>query len=103
MDARSGGESRCDSGEYRNKDVEDFTPNVFVFHDIKFKFYKWYFNSLPLFEGTPSKTEGELVDSNANQKFLPCLRGGGPRSGGGVGIHQLSAITDPSVATRHLP
>jgi hypothetical protein len=26
MDARSGGESRCDSGEYRNKDVQDFTP-----------------------------------------------------------------------------
>ena len=52
--------SGCDSGEYRDNDVEDFTPNVFVFHDIKFKFYKWYFNSLPLFEGTPSKTEGEL-------------------------------------------
>ena len=45
-------------------------------------------NSLPLSEGTPSKTEGEPVDSNANQKFLPCLRGGGPRSGGGV-KHQL--------------
>ena len=42
-------------------------------------------NSLPLSEGTPFKTEGELADSNANQKFLPCLRGGGPRSGGGVG------------------
>ena len=42
-------------------------------------------NSLPLSEGTPSKTEGEPTDSNANQKFLPCLRGGGPRSGGGVG------------------
>ena len=28
-------------------------------------------NSLPLFEGTPSKTEGEFADSNANQKFLP--------------------------------
>ena len=27
-------------------------------------------------------------DSNANQKFLPCLRGGGPRSGGGVGKEQ---------------
>ena len=74
------------------------------------------FNSLPLFEGThdsvaqstvlPSlstnghlvhslkasfaKTEGELADSNANQKFLPCLRGGGPRSGGGVGEAQES-------------
>ena len=47
-------------------------------------------NSLPLSEGTPSKTEGELVDSNANQKFLPCLRGGGPRSGGGVGEAQES-------------
>ena len=42
-------------------------------------------NSLPLSEGTPSKTEGEPTDSIANQKFLPCLRGGGPRSGGGVG------------------
>ena len=47
-------------------------------------------NSLPLSEGTPSKTEGEPVDSNANQKFLPCLRGGGPRSGGGVGEAQES-------------
>ena len=44
-----------------------------------------YSNSLPLSEGTPSRTEGELADSNANQKFLPCLRGGGPRSGEGVG------------------
>ena len=26
MDARSGGESRCDSGEYRDEDVQDFTP-----------------------------------------------------------------------------
>ena len=62
LDPDAGGyaESGCDSGEYRDKDVEDFTPNVFVFHDIKFKFYKWYFNSLPLFEGTPSKPEGEL-------------------------------------------
>ena len=32
-------------------------------------------NSLPLSEGTPSKTEGELVDSNANQKFLPLSKG----------------------------
>ena len=47
-------------------------------------------DSLPLSEGTPSKTEGELTDSNANQKLLPCLRGGGPRSGGGVGEAQES-------------
>ena len=46
---------------------------------------RMFSNSLPLFEGTPSKTEGEPMNSNANQKFLPCLRGGGPRSGGGVG------------------
>ena len=59
-DAGGYAKSGCDSGEYRDKDVEDFTPNVFVFHGIKFKFYKWYFNSLPLFEGTPSKPEGEL-------------------------------------------
>ena len=26
MDARSGGESRCDSGKYRDEDVQDFTP-----------------------------------------------------------------------------
>ena len=48
------------------------------------------FNSLPLFEGTPSKTEGELLDSKVTEKFLPCLRGGGPRSGGGVGEAQES-------------
>ena len=30
MDARSGGESRCDSGEYRDEDVQDFTPKGFV-------------------------------------------------------------------------
>ena len=34
-------------------------------------------------------------DSNANQKFLPCLRGGGPRSGGGVGKEQHD-ITYPT-------
>ena len=34
MDARSGGESRCDSGEYRDEDVQDFTPKRFVFHDV---------------------------------------------------------------------
>jgi hypothetical protein len=34
MDARSGGESRCDSGEYRDEDVQDFTPKCFVFHDF---------------------------------------------------------------------
>ena len=36
MDARSGGESRCDSGKYRDEDVQDFTPKCFVFHDFKF-------------------------------------------------------------------
>jgi hypothetical protein len=36
MDARSGGESRCDSGKYRDEDVQDFTPKRFVFHDFKF-------------------------------------------------------------------
>ena len=29
-DAGGYAESGCDSGEYRDKDVEDFTPNVFV-------------------------------------------------------------------------
>ena len=36
MDARCRGESRCNSGEYRNEDVQDFTPKRFVFHDFKF-------------------------------------------------------------------
>ena len=49
---------------------------------------RMFSNSLPLFEGTPSKTEGELLDSKVTEKFLPCLRGGGPRSGGGVGKEQ---------------
>ena len=35
MDARSGGESRCDSGEYRDEDVQDFTPKGFVFHSFQ--------------------------------------------------------------------
>ena len=30
MDARSGGESRCNSGEYRDEDVQDFTPECLV-------------------------------------------------------------------------
>jgi hypothetical protein len=29
-DAGGYAESGCDSGQYRDKDVEDFTPNVFV-------------------------------------------------------------------------
>ena len=36
MDARCRGESRCNSGEYRDEDVQDFTPKCFVFHDFKF-------------------------------------------------------------------
>ena len=47
-----------------------------------------YSNSLPLFEGTPSKTEGEFLDSKVTERFLPCFRGGGPRSGGGVRMHK---------------
>ena len=69
LDAKGG----CNSGEYGDDYFEDFTPDsfVFVFHYIKFKFYKWYFNSLPLFEGTPSKTEGEPIDSISNCKVPP--------------------------------
>ena len=36
MDARCRGESRCNSGEYRDEDVQNFTPKCFVFHDFKF-------------------------------------------------------------------
>ena len=51
--------------------------------------------------GTPSKTEGELLisfDINklsnlAIYRLLLCLRGGGPRSGGGVGNHIVYVLT----------
>ena len=34
VDARSGGERGGYRGKNRNKDVEDFTPKGFVFHDV---------------------------------------------------------------------
>ena len=34
MDTRCRGESRCNSGEYRDEDVQDFTPKCFVLHDF---------------------------------------------------------------------
>ena len=36
LDPDAGGyaKSGCDSGEYSDDDVQDFTPDVFVFHDI---------------------------------------------------------------------
>ena len=34
IDARSGGESGGYRGKHRNKDVEDFTPKGFVFHNF---------------------------------------------------------------------
>ena len=37
IDARSGGESGGYRGKHRNKDVEDFTPKGFVFHN----FFSW--------------------------------------------------------------
>ena len=32
MDARCRGESRCNSGKYRDEDIQDFTPKGLVFH-----------------------------------------------------------------------
>ena len=37
IDARSGGERGGYRGKHRNKDVEDFTPKGFVFHN----FFSW--------------------------------------------------------------
>ena len=37
VDARSGGEGGCNSGENRDKDVQDFVPKGFVFHSFYFK------------------------------------------------------------------
>ena len=34
VDARSGGERGGNGGKYRDKNVQDFTPKGFVFHDL---------------------------------------------------------------------
>ena len=40
--------SGCDSGEYRDKDVEDFTPNVFVcVHSLVLSCFSFIYSSTP--------------------------------------------------------
>ena len=44
VDARSGGERGGYRGKHRNKNVEDFTPKGFVFHDVFwFMIYEWMY------------------------------------------------------------